>query len=102
VRRFDSAAEIAAADVDLIVLCSSDAEYEGIAAELMSELTAPGRETPVIVAGNPESAEALKALGIAEFVHMRSNPIEVLTKWQERLGIKDQPLASSCQLSAFS
>jgi len=25
---------------------------------------------------------------VAAFVHVRSNPVEVLTKWQERLGIK--------------
>jgi methylmalonyl-CoA mutase len=96
VRQFKDATEIAATKADLIVLCSSDAEYAGIAAELMSKLNAFGTETPVIVAGKPESAEALKALGIVDFVHVRSNPIEVLTKWQERLGIKSQPLTSSC------
>jgi len=42
----------------------------------------------VIVAGNPENATELTAMGIAEFVHVRSNPVEVLTKWQQRLGIK--------------
>jgi hypothetical protein len=30
----------------------------------------------------------LAAAGIADFVHARSNPVEVLSKWQERLGIK--------------
>ena len=34
-RRFKTAEEIAATEGDLIVLCSSDAEYEGIAASLM-------------------------------------------------------------------
>ncbi|MGP8250943.1 MAG: methylmalonyl-CoA mutase family protein [Terracidiphilus sp.] len=87
VRRFKNAEVIAGAEADLIVLCSSDAEYEGIAAKLMAEFNRLGRETPVIVAGNSESAEALKSLGVADFVHVRSNPIEVLTRWQERLGI---------------
>jgi len=86
--RFKKAAEIAAADADLIVLCSSDAEYPALAAELMPKLKEQGRATPVIVAGNPENAEQLKAAGIADFVHVRSNPVEMLTKWQERLGIK--------------
>jgi methylmalonyl-CoA mutase len=95
VRRFDEVQEIAEVETDLIVLCSSDAEYAGIAAELMSKLKALGTQTPVIVAGNPENADALKALGVADFVHVRCSPIEILTKWQERLGIKDQPLASS-------
>ena len=42
----------------------------------------------MIVAGNPDSAEQLRAAGVADFIHVRSNPIEVLTTWQQRLGIK--------------
>jgi hypothetical protein len=48
-------------------------------------LKAAGRETPVIVAGIPENAEDLRAMGIADFVHVRSHPVEFLTNWQERL-----------------
>jgi methylmalonyl-CoA mutase len=87
-RRFRRAQEIAAAECDLIVLCSSDKEYAALVAELIPKLKAMGRKTPVIVAGNPEDAAALAAAGVADFVHARSNLLEVLTKWQERLGIK--------------
>ena len=87
-RRFRRTQEIAAAEGDLIVLCSSDKEYAGLASELMPKLKAMGRKTPVIVAGNPEDATALVGAGVADFVHARSNPLEVLAKWQERLGIK--------------
>ena len=55
---------------------------------LLLKLKALGRKTPVIVAGNPESAEQLRAAGVADFIHLRSNPIEVLTNWQQQLGIK--------------
>ena len=55
----------------------------------MPKMKAMGRKTPVIVAGNPENVEQLVAAGIVDFVHVRSNAVEVLTKWQERLGIKD-------------
>jgi len=41
----------------------------------------------VIVAGYPEDAEELRAAGVADFVHLRSNPIDLLKKWQERLGV---------------
>jgi hypothetical protein len=47
-----------------------------------------GRKTPIIVAGNPDSAEHLRAAGVVDFIHIRSNPIEVLTAWQQKLGIK--------------
>jgi len=87
-RRFRKAVEIAGAEGDLIVLCSSDKEYAAIAAELMPKLKAMDRKTPVIVAGNPEDAAMLSAAGVADFVHARSHPVEVLTKWQERLGIE--------------
>jgi methylmalonyl-CoA mutase len=87
-RRFRKAAEIAAAEGDLIVLCSADKEYAAIVAELLPKLKAMGRTTPVIAAGNPEDATMLAEAGIADFVHARSNAVEVLTKWQERLGIK--------------
>lgn len=93
-QRFTTADEIAAvnSDVlvpDVIVLCSSDAEYLGMARELMKQLMARGRGTPVIVAGNPDTAEELRSAGIADFIHALSNPVEVLTNWQQRLGVKD-------------
>ncbi|MDR3754514.1 MAG: methylmalonyl-CoA mutase family protein [Terracidiphilus sp.] len=84
-RRFKKAGEIAAADVDLIVLCSADAEYAALASALLAQLKAFGRETPVIVAGNPENAEELKTAEIADFVHVRTPPLEFLAKWQETL-----------------
>lgn len=86
---FKKAEEIGAAACDLIVLCSSDAEYSSIVAELLPQLRMLGRSTPVIIAGNPENAEELAAAGIADFVHLRSNPVEVLAKWQQKLGIED-------------
>jgi len=88
-KRFSNADEIAASDADLIVLCSSDPEYLSLATDLIVGLKEQGRATPVIVAGNPESAEQLRAAGVADFIHIRSNPIELLTTWQQRLGIKD-------------
>jgi methylmalonyl-CoA mutase len=88
-KRFTSAERIAASDVDLIVLCSSDAEYLALATEVLAKLKALKRDIPVIIAGNPDSAAQLQAAGVADFVHLLSNPIEFLAKWQQRLGIKD-------------
>lgn len=86
--RFDQTEAISAADADLIVLCSSDPEYPALAAGLLTALRQAGRTTPVLIAGNPESAAELTAAGIADFIHIRSNPIELLTKWQQQLGIE--------------
>jgi methylmalonyl-CoA mutase len=87
--RFDKVDEIVSAEADLIVLCSSDADYPKLVSELMPKLGAAGRTTPVIVAGNPENAEELKKAGVADFIHVRSNPLEVLAAWQQRLGVKE-------------
>jgi methylmalonyl-CoA mutase len=89
IEHFDVPEDIAQRDADLIVLCSSDAEYSQLGAEMLSALKARGRETPVLIAGEPEGAEELLSAGIADFVSRRSNPIELLTKWQLYLGIKE-------------
>ena len=52
----------------------------------MAKLRAAGRKTPVIVAGNPANAEQLKAAGVADFVHLRSKPLEVLAEVAEAAG----------------
>ena len=95
VRQFDRGRDAAKTDADLIVLCGADAEYEVIAADLMNEMKMLGCAVPVIVAGNPANAGALQQLGVADFIHLRSNPIEVLTKWQKRLGMEDRLPAES-------
>ncbi|MBA4182190.1 MAG: methylmalonyl-CoA mutase small subunit, partial [Anaerolinea sp.] len=69
---------------DLIVLCSSDAEYLELARDVV-----PRTSVPVIVAGNPkEQIAELRAAGVAGFVHVLSNQIETLTEWQDKVGVK--------------
>jgi methylmalonyl-CoA mutase len=75
--------EYANTDADLIVLCSSDAEYLGLAQEVCR-----AANVPVIVAGNPkDQIEALEATGVQGFIHIASDAVETLTTWQDRLGV---------------
>ena len=68
---------------DLVVLCSSDSEYLALAQEVVGQV-----KVPVVVAGNPkDQMEALKAAGVAGFIHVFSNLVETLTEWQNRLGV---------------
>ena len=79
------AEEYAGAGADLIVLCSSDAEYLALAQEVC-----PAAGVPVIVAGNPkEQIDALKAAGVAGFLHIQSDAVQTLTEWQKRLGMEE-------------
>ena len=71
-------------DADLVVLCSSDAEYLAFAREVCPRLKAP-----VLVAGNPkEQIEALKAAGVQGFIHILSDAVQTLTHWQDKLGMR--------------
>jgi methylmalonyl-CoA mutase len=89
VREVGNPLEVAEADADLIVLCSSDAEYAQFAGALMPALKRNGSRVAVVVAGNPADADVLKAVGIADFIHLRSNAVETLTRLQRLLGIGD-------------
>jgi methylmalonyl-CoA mutase len=75
--------EDASVPADLVVLCSSDAEYAALAAEIVPTVSAP-----VIVAGTPKDREALTSAGVQGFVHLGSDAVETLTAWQDRLGIE--------------
>jgi methylmalonyl-CoA mutase len=86
---FSKAYEIASVDADLIVLCSSDPEYLALMHELLPRLKALGRKTPALVAGHFDSVEQLRAAGVADVVHSRTDRIEFLSAWQQRLGIRD-------------
>lgn len=69
---------------DLIVLCSSDAEYVALAQEVC-----PRASAPVLVAGYPkDQIEALRAAGVQGFIHVMSDAVQTLTEWQDRLGMK--------------
>ncbi|MDR3702739.1 MAG: methylmalonyl-CoA mutase family protein [Candidatus Sulfopaludibacter sp.] len=78
------AEEYEGTDADLIVLCSSDPEYLGLAREVC-----PKVKVPVLVAGNPkEQIAALEAAGVQGFIHIFSDAIQTLTAWQDRLGMR--------------
>jgi len=69
---------------ELIVLCSSDAEYAALAGEIC-----PVAKAPVIVAGYPkDQIESLQAAGVQGFIHIQSDAVRTLTEWQDRLGMQ--------------
>ncbi len=80
---FDSPASgVAAArnsGADIIVVCSSDEEY----ATLVPEINALLQGELLVVAGNPDCRKELEVLGIHNFVHVRSNLLQELTRFQQ-------------------
>jgi len=66
---------------DVVVLCSSDAEYLAFAQEICAQT-----KSPVIVAGNPkEQIDALRAAGVKDFAYLGMDAVKFLAHWQEAL-----------------
>lgn len=72
-----------AKEADVVVLCSSDEEYASLAPEAY-DLLRDGREL-LVVAGSPACMDELKAHGIEYFIHTRSNVLETLKMFNDKL-----------------
>ena len=72
------------AGADIIVICSSDDEYATLAPELNEKLN---KEAILVVAGAPACSDDLKAVGVTNFINVRTNALEELTRYQKELGI---------------
>lgn len=77
--------EAVKAGADIVVLCSSDAEYAQYGIPAYKALA--GRAM-FVIAGAPECTEELKAAGIEHFIHVRVNQLETLRTFNAKLGIK--------------
>jgi methylmalonyl-CoA mutase len=69
---------------DIIVLCSSDDEYAAFAPEAF-ELT--GDKEIFVVAGAPACTDDLKAAGINNFINVKSNVLETLQMFNQKMNI---------------
>jgi methylmalonyl-CoA mutase len=72
------------AGADIVVLCSSDDAYETLAPKVFNLLE--GR-TIMVVAGAPACMDDLKQQGITEFIHVRSQVLDTLMRFHQKLGI---------------
>lgn len=77
-----------AAHADIVVICSSDDEYTEIAPEVTKALKAAKEDIQVVVAGYPtDIIDSLKAAGVDEFIHVRTNVLDTLYNFQQKLGV---------------
>ena len=72
------------ANADIVVICSSNDEYAEYAIPAFQYLN--GRAM-YIVAGAPACSEDLKAAGIENFIHVKSNQLETLQAYNAKLAI---------------
>lgn len=75
--------EVEKSNPDIVVICSSDQEYPDTAPEIISKLKGANSEFKFIIAGYPaDHIDDLVAAGVDDFVHMGSNTLEILNKYQ--------------------
>jgi len=74
-----------AAGAEIVVLCSSDDEYAELAPAAFDAMKGEGI---FVVAGAPACMDDLKAKGIENFIHVKSNLLADLTAYNAKLGIK--------------
>ena len=72
------------ANSDIVVICSSDDEYETLATEAYEKING---KAILVVAGAPACQPALEAKGISNFISVKSNVLETLKSYQKQLGI---------------
>lgn len=70
---------------DIIVLCSSDEEYEQFAPEAASLIKG---KAVLVIAGAPAAEASLRDQGIENFISLRSNILETLHHYNRLLGIE--------------
>ncbi len=80
--------EIIKTKANIVVICSSDDEYAQYASDIAAAVKQNDKTIQVFIAGFPkEIVDTLKASGVDDFIHVRVNVIEALTKLQKQLGI---------------
>jgi methylmalonyl-CoA mutase len=77
-----------ASEAEIVVVCSSDEEYAEVVQVLAIGLKESKPAINLLVAGSPKDImEQLKASGVDDFVHLRTNLLDFLRKMNVKLGI---------------
>jgi len=73
-------------NADVVVVCSSDEEYASFGVAVAQQVKAISPNTLVVIAGNPtESKEALEKAGVDDFIHVKTNVLEFLRIYNDKL-----------------
>lgn len=85
----DAVTALLKSHADIAVICSTDENYPVLVPALTEEIRAQKPGAILVLAGYPpEQIEAHKKSGVHEFIHLRADVVEVLSRIHERLGIK--------------
>ncbi|MFH5885295.1 methylmalonyl-CoA mutase family protein [Halalkalibaculum sp. DA3122] len=74
---------------DIVVLCSSDQEYTELVEPMCKQLQSLDKQPIAVLAGDPgERIESYMEAGIEAFIHRKSNVLETLKEFHQKLGIE--------------
>ncbi|WP_171032948.1 methylmalonyl-CoA mutase family protein [Fodinibius saliphilus] len=80
--------EIKEQQPDIVVLCSSDKEYNELVPNICEAIDKLHNRPILVLAGYPkEQVNDFKEAGIDEFIHAKCNVLETLKRFQEKLNI---------------
>jgi methylmalonyl-CoA mutase len=72
----------------IVVLCSTDDTYPALVPDFVSSLRSLKPESKILLAGYPtDQITAFRSAGVDEFLHIRSNSLELLAQLQKFLGL---------------
>jgi methylmalonyl-CoA mutase len=74
----------------IVVICSTDDTYPVLVPPLAGALNAGSNAPLVVLAGmpaTPELQQQFRAAGVSEFIHMRANCAQMLSRFQDQLGL---------------
>jgi methylmalonyl-CoA mutase len=78
----------AESNAKIAVICSTDEKYPTLVPPLVAALKTNRPDAIVVLAGfPPDQIEAHKAAGIDEFIHIRADAVELLTRFHNKLGV---------------
>ena len=82
-----TAAKVSAtSNSDVVVICSSDPDYEASALTFVQTFRSLNSEKVLLLAGNPVNIlDALKAAGLDDCIHMKSDVIQTIAKIQKKV-----------------
>ncbi|HSV88118.1 MAG TPA: hypothetical protein VLH61_05705, partial [Bacteroidales bacterium] len=84
----DGVTEAVESGAEIVVFCSSDEEYANIA-PAVSQIKEIMPKTLVVVAGYPkELIKTLDEAGVDHYIHLRTNLLEALTHFNQKLGVE--------------
>ncbi|MGI9531178.1 methylmalonyl-CoA mutase family protein [Lutimonas sp.] len=88
-----AARESAASKSDVVVFCSSDPDYLESAVDFVREFRSINQSKILLLAGNPaQISDELRATGLDDFIHVRSNIFDTLTGIQNKISKTIKPL----------